>query len=299
MTDRALVPGIPTGTAPLVGADDLAEAPVARARRWRIFMGKRAGVVAAGVLLALYIVAFLAPLVYQVSPTDTNPLSTNLPPGPGHLLGTDELGRDEVARLLAGGRLSLTLGIFAVVIAVGVGTAVGLVAGFYRGVVEMALMRLVDAAMAIPAFFLVLIEVTVFGNSPPVLIAIIGLTYWSQVARLMHSQTIALREREFVEASVAIGVPRVQIMVRHILPHLVPSMIVMGSLAVAWAILTESALSFLGLGIQPPDASWGSLLQNAQSYVFLDPALAIFPGACIAVTVLAFNTLGDNLRDVL
>lgn len=299
MTDRALMPGMPTGTAPLVSVDDLADAPIARARRWRIFIGKRAGVVAVGVLLVLYILAFLAPLVYQVSPTDTNPLSTNLPPGPGHLLGTDELGRDEVARLLAGGRLSLTLGIFAVVIAVGVGTAVGLVAGFYRGIVEMALMRLVDAAMAIPAFFLVLIEVTVFGNSPPVLIAIIGLTYWSQVARLMHSQTIALREREFVEASVAIGVPRVQIMVRHILPHLVPSMIVMGSLAVAWAILTESALSFLGLGIQPPDASWGSLLQNAQSYVFLDPALAIFPGACIAVTVLAFNTLGDNLRDVL
>ncbi len=299
MTDRAIAPGIPTGTAPLVDTDESADAPVARARRWRLFLSKRAGVVAAGVLLALYILAFLAPLVYQVSPTDTNPLSTNLPPGPGHLLGTDELGRDEVARLLAGGRLSLTLGIFAVVIAVGVGTAVGLVAGFYRGVVEMALMRLVDAAMAIPAFFLVLVEVTVFGNSPSVLIAIIGLTYWSQVARLMHSQTIALREREFVEASVAIGVPRVQIMVRHILPHLVPSMIVMGSLAVAWAILTESALSFLGLGIQPPNASWGSLLQNAQSYVFLDPALAIFPGACIAITVLAFNTLGDNLRDVL
>lgn len=299
MTNRAVSPGAPPETVPLVAADDPLDAPVARTRRWRLFMGKRAGVVAAGILLALYILAFLAPLVYQVSPTNTNPLSTNLPPGPGHLLGTDELGRDELARILAGGRLSLTLGIFAVVIAVGVGTAVGLVAGFYRGIVEMALMRLVDAAMAIPAFFLVLIEVTVFGNSPPVLIVVIGLTYWSQVARLMHSETIALREREFVEASVAIGVPRTRIMLRHILPHLVPSMIVMGSLAVAWAILTESALSFLGLGIQPPDASWGSLLQNAQSYVFLDPALAIFPGVCIALTVLAFNTLGDSLRDVL
>jgi peptide/nickel transport system permease protein len=159
-------------------------------------------------------------------------------------------------------------------------------------------MRVVDAAMAIPAFFLILIEVTVFGNSAQVIIAVIGFTYWSQVARIMHGQALALREREFVEASTALGASRLRIMLRHILPHLYPSMLVMASLAVAWAILTESALSFLGLGIQPPNASWGSLLQNAQTYIFLDPLLAIIPGFFIALTVLMCNILGDVLRDL-
>lgn len=268
-------------------------------RRWSLFIARRSGVVALLVLLVLYLVAFLGPLVYRVSPTDLNPLVTNLSPSLSHPLGTDELGRDELARILSGGRLSLTLGLFSVIIAVTLGTSIGLVAGFYRGAVEVVLMRVVDAAMAIPYFFLVLIEITVFGNSAPVLIVVIGFTFWSQIARIMQSETIALREREFVDASTALGVSRTRIMFRHILPHLFPSMVVMGTLAVAWAILTESALSFLGLGIQPPAASWGSVLQNAQSYIFLDPGLAVFPGLFIACTVLAFNVLGDSLRDVL
>jgi peptide/nickel transport system permease protein len=251
------------------------------------------------ILVVLYLVAFVGPFFYQVSPTDANALATNGPPSLSHPLGTDELGRDELARILSGGRLSLTLGLFAVFIAVSLGTLIGLLAGFYRGAVEMVLMRLVDAAMAIPYFFLVLIEVTVFGNAAPIIIAVIGFTFWSQIARIMHSETLALRERDFVRASTALGTRKTRIMLQHIVPHLVPSMIVMGTLAVAWSILTESALSFLGLGIQPPAASWGSLLQNAQTYIFLDPGLAFFPGVFIAVTVLAFNVLGDNLRDVL
>jgi len=246
----------------------------------------------------LYLFAFAGPLVYHVNPTATNPLSTTLPPGASHVLGTDELGRDELARLMSGGQVSLTLGLISVLIAVSVGTAFGLVGGFFRGWVEMLLMRVVDAAMAVPAFFLVLIEITVFGNAAPVIIAVIGFTFWSQIARIMYAETVSLREREFLQASQALGVSRFDIMRRHLLPHLFPSMIVMGSLAVAWAILTESALSFLGLGIQPPAASWGSLLQNAQTYVFLDPALAVIPGIFISMTVLAFNTLGDSLRDV-
>lgn len=268
-------------------------------RRWQLFAGRPAALVALAVLLTLYLLAFLGPLVYRVSPTAADALSTTLPPSWRHPLGTDELGRDVLARILSGGRLSLTLGLFAVLIALSLGTTIGLLAGFHRGIVELIAMRLVDAAMAIPYFFLVLIEVTVFGNTVPVLIAVIGLTFWSQIARIMHSETIALREREFIEASRALGVSQRRIMLRHILPHLVPSMAVMGTLAVAWAILTESALSFLGLGIQPPNASWGSLLQNAQTYVFLDPGLAVYPGIFIALTVLAFNVVGDTLRDVL
>ncbi len=270
-----------------------------RYRRWHAFLRHRAGVVALIVLALFYLLAFLGPLVYRVSPTDTNALATNLPPVPVHVLGTDELGRDELARILSGGRISLTLSVVAVAITVGIGTLVGILAGYYRGLMELVLMRLVDAAMAIPTFFLVLIEITVFGNTAGVVTVVIGVTYWPQVARVVHSEAISLREREYVEASAALGAGRVGIMWRHILPHLIPSIVVMASLAVAWAILTESALSFLGLGIQPPEASWGSLLQNAQSYIFLDTALAIFPGLCIAGTVLAFNIIGDSLRDVL
>jgi peptide/nickel transport system permease protein len=273
--------------------------PRSRGRRWRLFRARRSGIVAVVILVVLYLVAFVGPFFYQVSPTDANALATNGSPSLSHPLGTDELGRDELARILSGGRLSLTLGLFAVFIAVSLGTLIGLLAGFYRGAVELVLMRLVDAAMAIPYFFLVLIEVTVFGNAAPIIIAVIGFTFWSQIARIMHSETLALRERDFVRASTALGTRKTRIMLQHIVPHLVPSMIVMGTLAVAWSILTESALSFLGLGIQPPAASWGSLLQNAQTYIFLDPGLAFFPGVFIAVTVLAFNVLGDNLRDVL
>jgi peptide/nickel transport system permease protein len=267
-------------------------------RRLRLFLRRPAGVAALSLLIALYLFCFAGPLIYPVSPTDTNPLYTTLPPGPGHVLGTDDLGRDELARILSGGRLSLTLGLFSVFIAVTLGTLVGMLAGFFRGAVEIVLMRGVDAAMAIPAFFLVLIEITVFGNSALVIIAVIGFTFWAQIGRIMHSETIRLREHEFVDASRALGASRGGIMVRHILPHLLPSMIVMGTLAIAWAILTESALSFLGLGIQPPAASWGSLLQSAQTYIFLDPSLAIIPGIFISLTVLSFNALGDALRDV-
>src|SRR5690348_1564278 len=193
-------------------ADAAPEATNRSNRRWRLFFKRRAGVIALAILIALYLIALLGPLVYRVSPTDTDPLATTLPPSAHHLLGTDELGRDELARILSGGRLSLTLGLMSVFIAVGLGTLAGLVAGFYRGLVEMAIMRLVDVAMAIPTFFLILIEITVFGNTAPVIIAVIGLTYWAQVARIMHGETTALREREFVTASEALGASQAGIM---------------------------------------------------------------------------------------
>jgi ABC-type dipeptide/oligopeptide/nickel transport system permease subunit len=152
--------------------DELVAMPSLRGRRWRLFTRRRSGVVALVILAALYALAFLGPFVYQASPTDANAMATNLSPSLNHPLGTDELGRDELARILSGGRLSLTLGLFSVFIAVTLGTTIGLLAGFYRGAVEVVLMRLVDAAMAIPYFFLVLIEITVFGNSAPILILV-------------------------------------------------------------------------------------------------------------------------------
>jgi peptide/nickel transport system permease protein len=298
MADGGAVAVTDRPDSPVTREEELSQFVSPWQRRFRLFRRHRAGVLALMVLILLYAFAFLGPFVYRVAPDATDPFATALAPSPGHLLGSDDLGRDELARIMSGGQVSLTLGLVSVLIAISVGTLVGLTAGYFRGWIEMLLMRLVDAAMAVPAFFLVLIEVTVFGNSAPVIIAVIGFTFWSQIARIMYSETVALREREFLQASEALGVSRFAILRRHLLPHLFPSMAVMGSLAVAWAILTESALSFLGLGIQPPAASWGSLLQNAQTYIFLDPALAVIPGIFIGLTVLAFNTLGDSLRDI-
>lgn len=298
MADHVMTEVIASSPSRVGNEEELAQFVSPWRRRLQLFLRHRPGLGALMILIVLYAFVFIGPLIYRVAPNATNPLTTNLGPSAGHWLGSDELGRDELARIMAGGQVSLVLGLVSVAIAISVGTPVGLVAGYFRGWTEMLLMRLVDAAMAVPAFFLVLIEITVFGNSAPVIIAVIGLTFWSQLARIMYSEIVALREREFLQASEALGVSHFAILRRHLLPHLFPSMVVMGSLAVAWAILTESALSFLGLGIQPPAASWGSLLQNAQTYIFLDPALAVIPGLFIGITVLAFNTLGDSLRDV-
>lgn len=254
------------------------------------------GVGAVVVLILIYLMVFLGPLVYRVSPLTTHPVSALLPPGPGHPLGTDDLGRDVLARLLAGGRVSLIVGVMAMVVSIVVGVLVGALAGYFRGAVEMVLMRIVDAALAIPALILIMVEVTSFGNSPPVIILVIGLVNWPAMARVAYGEVLSIRERQFVEAAHALGGKQFWVMRRHIIPQLVPSVLAMATLTIAWSILLESALSFLGLGIQPPLASWGSMLQNAQTYVFVDPVLAIFPGIMILITVLSFNALGNSLR---
>ncbi len=255
------------------------------------------GVVAVVVLILVYLVVFFGPLVYRVSPITTHPINALLPPGPGHPLGTDDLGRDVLSRLLAGGRVSLIVGVMAMVVSIVVGVLVGALAGYFRGAVEMVLMRIVDAALAIPALILIMVEVTSFGNSPPVIILVIGLVNWPAMARVAYGEVLSIRERQFVEAAHALGGKQFWVLRRHIIPQLLPSVLSMATLTIAWSILLESALSFLGLGIQPPLASWGSMLQNAQTYVFVDPVLAIFPGLMILITVLSFNALGNSLRD--
>jgi peptide/nickel transport system permease protein len=185
----------------------------------------------------------------------------------------------------------------AMVVSIIVGVLVGAIAGYFRGTVEMVLMRIVDAALAIPALILIMVEVTSFGNSPLVIILVIGLVNWPAMARVAYGEVLSLRERQFVEAAQALGGKQFWVLRRHIVPQLLPSVLSMATLTIAWSILLESALSFLGLGIQPPLASWGSMLQNAQTYVFVDPVLAIFPGLMILITVLSFNALGNSLRD--
>ncbi|MCY0900281.1 MAG: ABC transporter permease [Firmicutes bacterium] len=255
------------------------------------------GMAAALGLIAIYLGVFLGPIVYRVSPTATNPLAALLPPSSAHPLGTDPLGRDILARLLAGGQVSLIVGVLSMVVAIVIGVLVGAIAGYFRGTVEMVLMRIVDAALAIPALILIMVEVTTFGNSPPVIILVIGLVNWPAMARVAYGEVLSIRERLYVEAALALGCSQWRLLRRHIVPQLTPSIVSMATLTVAWSILLESALSFLGLGIQPPLASWGGMLQDAQSYVFIDPTLAVFPGIMIFLTVLCFNALGNSLKE--
>lgn len=270
-----------------------------RSRFWLKVRRNPVGLGAFVVLCLLYLLALFGPLLYRISPEDTDPLNVLSGPGATHWLGTDELGRDVLSRLLSGGRVSLSVGLLSMLVGLLLGTVVGGTAGYFRGRLEAVLMRLVDVFMAIPTFFLLLVIVTVFGNSPLTVIVTVGIGFWAQMARVVYAEFAKYRGREFVEAMHALGASHLRIMARHIFPQVVPQAIVLATLGVGWAILNEAALSYLGLGIQPPLASWGNMLQNAQAYLYSNPMLAVYPGLCIALTVLAFNTLGNALRDIL
>lgn len=252
-----------------------------------------------GLLLIIVLVfgAVAGPYIYTKSPQRNNALAIMKAPSAEHWLGTDELGRDVLARIMAGGRISLSVGVLSMLIGLVVGTAAGALAGYFSGVTETIVMRLVDVFMAIPNFFLIIAIVTAFGSSPPVVIATVALGFWAQMARVVHAEFNKYRKREFVEASQALGAGHPRVIVRQILPQVLPQMIVLGTLGIGWSILTEASLSYLGLGIQPPLASWGNMLQNAQAYLWSKPVLAIWPGLFIALTVLAFNMFGNFLRD--
>jgi peptide/nickel transport system permease protein len=254
--------------------------------------------VSLGFLLLTHLVVFAGPLAWRVPPEQTSALDALLPPGPGHPLGTDELGRDELSRLLHGGQVTLLVGFAAMLTAIVLGLLIGAVAGFYAGWVDVLLMRLTDT-MTAPAFFLIVTAVVVLGPGPLTLILVIGATSWMQVARVIYGETLRFKARDFVLAAEAMGAPRPAILLRHVLPQTFPSVIVSATLGVGFAVLTEAAISYLGLGIQPPTPSWGNMLQNAQQYVFTAPALAIYPGAVITLVVLAYNFVGDGLRDAI
>ncbi len=251
-----------------------------------------------GLLLLVHVLVFAGPLGWRIPPQQTSPLEALLPPGAGHPLGTDDLGRDELSRLLHGGQVTLLVGFAAMLTATVLGLLVGATAGFYRGWVDTFLMRLTDM-MTAPAFFLVVTAIVVLGSGPLTLIAVIGGTSWMQVARVIYGETLRFKAQDFVLAAEALGARRALILVRHVLPQTIPSVVVSATLGIGFAVLTESAVSYLGLGIQPPTPSWGNMLQNAQQYVWTSPSLAIFPGVVITLVVLAYNFLGDGLRDAL
>lgn len=273
--------------------------PQGTSRFWRRVRRNPIGLFTFAVLVLLYLAVWVGPFLYGVSPETTDPLNILAGSSPQHPLGTDELGRDILARLLSGGQVSLTVGLMSMLVGLLIGTLVGGLAGYFKGWVETALMRLVDVFMAIPNFFLLLVVVTSFGSHPVTIVIMVGLGFWAQMARVVFAEFVKYRGREFVEAMHALGASHPRIMLRHIFPQVMPQAIVLATLGVGWAILTEAALSYLGLGIQPPLASWGNMLQNAQAYLWSNPLLAIYPGLCIAVTVLSFNVLGNALRDLL
>jgi peptide/nickel transport system permease protein len=266
---------------------------------WFRFRRNRLALGSAAFLVAMYLTAIFAPLLAPYDPDATDIMQLNARPSREHLLGTDENGRDVLSRLIYGSRASMTVGLVAVLISISIGSLVGSLAGYISGVVDTVLMRLTDGMLAIPYFFLVLIVVAVFGSSFRNLILVIGATSWMVVARVVRSEVLRYKRFDFVLAAESIGASKPRVLFRHIVPHTVPVIIVAATLGVAGAILLESALSYLGLGIRPPQASWGNMLSNAQAYLWSNPLLPLYPGAMIFLTVLAYNFLGDALRDAL
>ena len=221
------------------------------------------------------------------------------PPSAAHWFGTDELGRDVLSRILYGSRLSLAIGILPSVISLVIGIVLGLLAGYFGGWADYVIMRLADVMLSVPSLLLAMVVMYTLGSSTVNLFVALSMVGWASVARVVRSQTLSLKESEYVEAAQSIGVSRFNIMRRHILPNCVPSLIVLFTLNVPAAILSESSLSFLGIGAQPPAASWGLMVNQSKQFLFTQPWLALAPCVAIMVVVLAFNFLGDGLRDVL
>lgn len=282
----------------------------------RRFLRHRLGVVSAGVLVVLVLACLAAPLVATLLGHDPNLVDLFgrfAPPGAGHPLGTDELGRDLLLRLLYGGQVSLFVGLVGAVASALLGTLIGLVAGYAGGRTDALLMRLTDAVISLPLLPLLIVlaavDLTKLGLPPDLanaegaslyrILLIVALAGWTTVARLVRGATLSVRERDYVRAAVALGARPVRIMAAHILPNVASPIIVATTLSVGNVILTESVLSFLGLGIQPPLPSWGNMLTNAQELIWQAPALAIYPGLLIFITVIAFNFIGDALQDAM
>ena len=268
---------------------------------WHRFMRHRAAVVGLGVLLVLAFLSLCAPLIspYDFDAQDIELLGMPTAPSWAHWLGTDQLGRDSLTRLLYGGQISFSVGLAAAFVATAIGTTVGAIAGFYRGWVDSLLMRATDVLLSIPPLPLILLLSGLVRPSVPALILIIGALGWMSTARIVRSEFLSLREREFVQSARAIGSTNARLIWLHILPNSIAPLIVATTLAVGHSILVELALSFLGFGVHPPTPSWGNLLNEARQWLDSAPWLAIPPGIMIFATMLAVNFVGDGLRDAL
>jgi peptide/nickel transport system permease protein len=270
-----------------------------RCRSWRKFRRKRLGVLSLVVIVLMYGLSLSANVWVSHDPEEVDILLRFAGPSWWHLFGTDEMGRDAFARIVYGGRVSLSVGTAAMVLAITLGSLVGAVAGFWGGAADAVLMRITESMLSIPVFFFVIVTLAILGSSLMNVILVISLTSWMATARIVRSEVLRNKELDYVMAARVIGCSGPRVLFRHALPQVFPSIIVSGTLGVAYAILIESALSFLGLGVQPPTPSWGNMLTGAQSYLWKSPMLVVYPGALIFLCVLMFNALGDGLRDAL
>ena len=271
---------------------------------WRRLSKDPLALVGIATIAAISIAALSAPLIAPFDPREQffDGLTLEgapLPPGEPFFLGTDLLGRDLFSRLLYGARTSLVIGVVANGAAVTVGTLLGIIAGYVQGWVGAAIMRFTDLMMAFPALLLAIALAAIFTPSLWIVAMVIALVNWVQIARVIYTETTALAAREYIEAARALGAAWPRILFLHILPHLVPTILVWATLGIATTVLLEATLSFLGIGVQPPTPSWGGIIFESQSYFLTAPWLVFFPGIAIMVMALAFNLVGDALRDAL
>jgi peptide/nickel transport system permease protein len=295
--------------------DELETPPLSlRQLTWLRFRRHKLAVVGAMVLVLLFIYCFGGGLIFPESYANYNDTKLRLnPPSAEHPFGTDSIGRDILARTMYGGQISLIIGITAVTIETIAGVLIGAIAGYYGGFVDNLLMRITEAALNIPQIFLLIVMAKFFGNQLPtielmgrefsgsvvVIVMILGLTSWMYLARIVRAEFLSIKENEFILAARATGTSNLEIIFRHILPNSVAPIIVSATLGVANAILNEAYISFLGLGVQAPTATWGNMLDGANKYLEAAPWLWFFPGLLIVLTVLSINFLGDGLRDAI
>jgi len=264
-------------------------------RLWR----NRLAISGLALVLGLCAAALLAHWLAPYDPDFIDLKQVLMPPSPAHLLGTDTLGRDVLSRIIFGARVSLLVGFVAVGIATLIGVLVGALAGYYGGALDQILMRLVDLMLCFPTIFLILAVIAVLGPNIWNIMAVIGLTSWMGVARLVRAEFLSLREREFVVAARALGASDARLIWRHLLPNALTPVMVSATLGVAGAILVESSLSFLGLGVQPPTPSWGNMLTMGKDNIEIAWWLSVFPGLAILVTVMSYNLLGEGIREAI
>ena len=266
------------------------------------FMHNRKAVLGLIIVCFLVLAVILMPIFMKLDPYTTDrAVGFNKAPCPGHLLGTDDVGRDLFARLLYGGRISLFVGIMSTIISVLIGIPLGLIAGYFRGIAETVIMRVADAFMSFPTMVLILVLVAVFGPSILTVTVVIGVLGWTAIAKLIYGNVLSIREREYIQATKAIGMSTPKILLSEVLPNAIPPVWANISFRVAGAILTESSLSFLGMGVQTPQASWGNIIFAAQNLLVLTarPWVWFPPGICIILVVVGFNFIGEGVRDAL
>lgn len=270
-----------------------------RTRFWRAFRRNRVAVFGMVIVVIIAFSAIFADVIAPYDPVEPHYTARLTPPSAQFLLGTDELGRDLLSRLIYGARISLVIGLVAQTVAIGIGTTVGALAGWYGGWIDDLIMRITDVFFAIPGLMFLIVWVTIFEPGPVSIFLALGLISWPGDARMMRSQVLAIKELDYVTAAKSLGATTPQILFRHILPNAIAPMIVLASLGIAGVILSEAILSFLGLGIQIPTPSWGTMVDASRTYITSAWWYGIFPGLVIMLTVLGFNFLGDGLRDAL